>query len=151
MSLKSYSGHGIEVLGSWEVDVQYEGTRMVLPLLVIEGDGPTLFGRNWLAELRLNWKAIQSIQEEDEVQSLLAKYSKVFGEYLGKLRGVTAKLYVDPEARPVFCKARPVSYALQEQELDRLEKEDVGSVFRMGFTYCACGKAKWRCTHFWRL
>jgi hypothetical protein len=65
------------------------------------------------------------LHREDEVQSLLAK---VFGEDLGKLRGVTAKLYVDPEARPVFYKARPVPYALRqkvEQELDRLEKENV--------------------------
>ena len=50
---------------------------------------------------------------------------EIFEEGVGTLKGVTAKIHVDPAATPVFCKARPVAYALRdkiEQDLDRLHK-----------------------------
>ena len=29
-----------------------------LQLIVVQGSGPSLFGRNWLSVIRLNWRAI---------------------------------------------------------------------------------------------
>ena len=46
--LSTYSGEPLSVLGTLEVEVQYEGQRAHLPLFVLKGDGPSLFGRNWL-------------------------------------------------------------------------------------------------------
>ena len=44
------------------------------------------------------------------------------------MRRITAKLELKEDARPKFCKARSVPYALQkavEEEYDRLESEGI--------------------------
>ena len=45
--LKTYTGQSIQVLGQRAVRVEYGGHRHKLPLVVVAGDGPSLFGRNW--------------------------------------------------------------------------------------------------------
>ena len=44
--LISYSGEAIEVMGSWEVSVKYKGQVVRLTLLVVKGEGLSLFRRN---------------------------------------------------------------------------------------------------------
>ena len=59
---------------------------------------------------------------------MLEENSEVFKPGLGKLKGVTAKLYVDPTVRPRFHKPRPVPFALRkmvDEELDRLQSVGV--------------------------
>ena len=41
------------------------------------------------------------------------------------VRGVTAKLYVDPQARPKFYRPQSVPYAMREKELDRLHQQGI--------------------------
>ena len=58
----------------------------------------------------------------------LERHGEVFQAELVTLRGYEAKIHVDPGAKPRFCKARTVPYALREkveQELDRLTKEGI--------------------------
>ena len=52
VNLRTYTGEAIQVAGEVLVDVQY-GQQEVkqLPLIVVEGEGPPLFGRNWLQHL----------------------------------------------------------------------------------------------------
>ena len=62
------------------------------------------------------------------LDEILAKHESLFRPQLGKAEGIEAKLYLDPEAIPRFCKARPIPYALQEKvenELQRLETEGI--------------------------
>ena len=35
-----------------------------LPLVIVKGEGPTLFGRNWLTEIVLDWKGIHCMDEK---------------------------------------------------------------------------------------
>ena len=45
---------------------------------------------------------------------------------MGTLAGEEAKIYIDSKTKPIFCKARPVSYLLKEkieQSLDKLVAE----------------------------
>ena len=52
---------------------------------------------------------------------MLERHSHVFKETLGTLQGYEAHLYVDPQAKPRYCKARPIPYSMRtivEQELD---------------------------------
>lgn len=43
--------------------VTYEDETADLPLLVVKGKGPSLCGRNWLEQKRLNWKMIKTVSE----------------------------------------------------------------------------------------
>ena len=121
--LKTYSGERLKVVGEVDVSVEYGGhPRQTLPLVVVEGDGPVLLGRNWLVNLQLDWQGIKKVYTG--VESLLQKYDELFRDELGTLKGITARLVVDENATPKFFKPRPVPYAIRgaiEQDLDRLE------------------------------
>ncbi len=128
VKLCTYTGQEISVVGSTVVRVQSDEKVEHLPLLVVSGRGPCLLGRDWLTKLRLDWKSIFNLRTREGVEDLLERHSEVFKPELGTVRGMKAKLFVDPEARPQFCKARSVPYALRpkvEAELERLEKEDI--------------------------
>ena len=59
---------------------------------------------------------------------MLEENSEVFKPGLGKLKGVTAKLYVDPTVQPRFHKPRQVPFALRkkvDEELERLQSVGV--------------------------
>ena len=53
--LKTYIGEPIKVKGQLEVNVSYNDQQKKLNLLVTEGNGPSLMGRDWLQHLRLDW------------------------------------------------------------------------------------------------
>ena len=57
--LKTYTGEQIAVKGVLKVDVEYGQQRCAqLNLLVVQGSGPCLLGRDWLAVLRLDWRNV---------------------------------------------------------------------------------------------
>ena len=128
--LQTYTGEKMEVLGELQVDVKYKKQSKSLMLVVVGGSGPSLFGRNWLEQIRLDWKTIGAIAMEHKspmgIDELCAKYSNVFKEELGMICPFKAHLEIDDRASPRFCKARTVPYSIREaveQELDRLEAE----------------------------
>ena len=82
-------------------------------MLVATGTGPSLIGRDWLHELKLDWTTIHSVQAESKLQSLLQQYSVVFNEGAGKLEGVEAKIVVDSAVPPRFSRAHTVPHALK--------------------------------------
>ena len=99
-----------------------------LPLYVVDGDGPSLMGTDWLRQVRLDWKSIGVASmggSQNRVEALLDKYSEVFKEGLGKISTFEASLHLKPGSRPKFFKTRPVPFALKqavERELERLEE-----------------------------
>ena len=82
--LVSYSNEPIPVVGQCTVNISYKSKNAVVPLLVVERIGPSLFVRNWLTHIRLEWQEINCIPG-DAVQPVLDKYPSVFQEGLGKL------------------------------------------------------------------
>jgi len=56
VKLKPYSGQTIPVVGQENIVVMYGQQEKTLPLLVVQCDDHTLFGRNWLFPIKLNWK-----------------------------------------------------------------------------------------------
>ena len=91
------------------------------------GSGPTLLGRDWLGQIRLDWQQIHHVHSAS-LQELLARYPAVFKEGLGTLKGFEAKIYVDPDAVSKFHRACSVPYALRdkvERELQRLQDEGI--------------------------
>ncbi len=47
-TVKTYTGEHIIILGVWNVNVESKGQKLVLPLYVVDGSGPSLMGRNWI-------------------------------------------------------------------------------------------------------
>ena len=78
LSLTSYSGDFIDVLGKINVPVQYHGQCDVLPLIVVGGDKPALLGRYWLSRLKLDWGKIFAVGNNAQLDSLLTEYASVF-------------------------------------------------------------------------
>ena len=56
MLLKTYTGEPLKLQGEAQVTVCYKDQKFKLPLIVVKGDGPPLFGRNWLQNIVLDWK-----------------------------------------------------------------------------------------------
>lgn len=130
VKLHTYTGEQVQVVGMVETPVKYEDQEITLPVLVIQGKGPNLIGRNWLRKIKLNWRALFQVREENvttaKVQELLQKYEEVFQDGLGTFTGPKAKIHVAADAKPKYCKARPVPYSLREKvekELERLQEE----------------------------
>ena len=59
LKLQTYGGDGLTVLGEVLVCVQYGSVSVNLPLVIVKGDGPCLFGRDWLSHFRLDWATIR--------------------------------------------------------------------------------------------
>ncbi|XP_021364454.1 uncharacterized protein K02A2.6-like [Mizuhopecten yessoensis] len=113
-------------------------SKRTLRNLEDQGTGPNLMGRDWLQTFKLDWANIFKLETsnmEGEVKAIIDAHQEVFKEGLGTVRGVKAKIYVDPEAHPRYFKPRPVPYSLKERiekELDRLERE--GTVEKVQFS-----------------
>ena len=126
--LQTYTGEAIPVLGVTRVPVEHNDQLLTLPLIVTSGNGTPLLGRDWLAALRLDWRTIFSVSRTLSLQQVLDKYSDVFKEGLGELKGMEAKIHVDKDEHPRFFKARQVPFALRklvEDELERLQSMGV--------------------------
>jgi len=126
--LATYSGQPITALGKINVVVTYNAQHATLPLIMVTGTSLSLFGRNWLTTIHLDWKSIGTVSDKTTLTQLLEKYQDVFKEGLGKLIGHEAKIHVDPNAQPHFCKAQTLPYALRskvEEELEHSEREGV--------------------------
>ena len=120
--LKTLSGERLQPIGCADVNVQYKSQYSTLPILVLEGEGPNLFGRNWLRHIQIDWKGIHKV-EEDRLHTTLVRHEKIFQEGLGRVKDFKTKMHVDSDATPKFFKARPVPYSMKlkiEEELDRL-------------------------------
>ena len=57
------------------VEVQFNQQTASLPIVILEGNGPTLFGRNWLSYIRLNWSDICHIGFG--VEEVVSKYQNI--------------------------------------------------------------------------
>ena len=125
VKLKAYNGVQIPVYGEVWLPVVYDQQKRVLPLIVVDGDGHPLLGRNWLKELRLNWHNIFLVSKTETLSDILKRHDKVLNKGLGTIKGFKADIKLQDD---VFCKAQPVPYALcqkVQEELDPLESQGV--------------------------
>lgn len=128
--LKTYAGGTIPLKGEIRVPVTYGDQNVTLPLVVAQVTGPPLFGRNWLKRIKLNWRTIFAVTKgpSEGVDELLHKYRSLFQPGMSTIKGHKAHIRVKEDTQPIFCRARPVPYALKDKvgaELGRLEREGV--------------------------
>ena len=76
--------------------VNYEGQEHNLDLYVVKKDSPSLFGRAWLKQIKLDWNSIKFSQTgkstEDNVKKLLQKNNQIFTTESGKVKCMKASL-----------------------------------------------------------
>jgi len=103
LKLQSYPDQSLEILGSCSVQVHVNGTAETLPLVVVAGKGLSLFGRNWLQAIKLDWTKLARIdgvagREDQPVQrhleTLLQENQEIFKDELGHCQEIKAKLKV---------------------------------------------------------
>ncbi|XP_041961667.1 uncharacterized protein K02A2.6-like [Alosa sapidissima] len=136
--LETYTGDPVKVIGVASVRVKYKKQSCTLPLVVVEGNGPSLLGRSWLEKIKINWKKIKDSRkacdlqhmktETKTLQQVLSEHENVFKEELGTLKGTKATIHVKANAVPRFFRPRSVPYAMRakvEEEIDRLLKEKI--------------------------
>jgi len=94
-------------------------------------------GREWLNEIKLDWQKLNLaasdtsdsvVSTNNDIEGLLQKYEAVFKEGHGVMNTFEARLQVKEGAKPKFCKARPVPFALKgaiDRELDCLEADGI--------------------------
>ena len=111
--LRTYSGEKIIPIGVIDASVIYQNREHRLPFVVVRGE-PNLLGRNWLREIRLNWRNIQaklhnvSSTIQSPLNDVLHRYKHVFNDELGALKGMKASRHLKEDATPVFMRSRPV-------------------------------------------
>ena len=129
--LTTYTGEQLKLKGERKLKVKYGSQCKCLTLYVVEGNGPCLLGRDWLREIKLDWRNIglMSIdKDKEQVNALLSKYDDLFKEGLSVMNMFNAQLHLKEGSSPKFCKARNVPFALRpavESEISHLEKEGV--------------------------
>ena len=76
--LQSYSGEPIHVVGCCYVNLWYKGQSVNdVPLVVVEGAGPSLCGRDWLTRIQLHWRQIHQVHTIS-LQVVLYSHPEVF-------------------------------------------------------------------------
>ena len=126
--LKTYTDESMKVRGTLNMWVKYGDQKEKLVLVVVEGNGPSLLGRNWLKYIRLDWHNIFTIRtaKMKPLNTLLQRHQSLFSKELGEIRPFTATLHIKPDATPRFFKPRPVPFAIKDaisQELKCLEQQ----------------------------
>ena len=138
-SFHAYTGTPLDIAGQILVDLKYNDQQLTLLLLIVRAKkyAPPLLARAWMTKIRLDWKNLlspsnaQFVVERDNderIVRLKERYAELFKPELGTVKGVTAKLHLKDNVRPVFQKARPVPYALRpavEKELKKMEDEGI--------------------------
>ncbi|XP_062589261.1 uncharacterized protein K02A2.6-like [Saccostrea cucullata] len=120
--LRSYTGDEIGLLGVCHVPVKYQDQEFVeLPLLVAQGQRPSLLGRDWLSKIKLNWQEVFAVRMI-EMETLRREYSDLFLPSTEPIKDFKAQIRLKEDGHPIFCKACTVPYAIKEQVENELRK-----------------------------
>ena len=106
--LKTYSGEQLSVKGVIKVEVQYKDQCEQLQLVVARGNGPSLFGRDWLMKLRLDWTQLcaNHVCYSLSLQDILDEHSSVFSSEFGTLKDTTVSISLDPDSTATFLQGQ---------------------------------------------
>ena len=130
--MKGFSGNTIQCLGEKEMMVEINGVSKPVLLRVAANKGPSLLGRDILAQFTLPWKDIFAVHvnvpSAKNRAEILEQFRELFDtSTVGKFNKAQVTLHVD-DSKPVFMKARTVPFSINgmyEKALEKLEKEGI--------------------------
>lgn len=91
-------------------------------MLVTSNDNTPLFGRNFLRTFKFQLVQVNSVNTDQYsimVEQIKNEFQEVFSSGLGKYKFGEISLAMDKNAKPIFCKPRPVPFAWK----DKIEKK----------------------------
>lgn len=103
--LRTYTGQALRPEGVLDVHVKMGKQTAVLPLYVVQGDYPPLYGREWLRQIKLNWKEIKRVKL-NMLEAVLQNHATIFSKQLGEMKNIKAKITLKPEHKPKFLPAQ---------------------------------------------
>ncbi|XP_055922719.1 uncharacterized protein K02A2.6-like, partial [Eupeodes corollae] len=128
----AYNGETIQIVGEFKATVKYRERTRELRLIVSNTNSPPILGRDFMQLFDMTLSQINSIRydhkQDDLVSRIKSKYRNVFKNELGTYKGNKIKLSISENAKPVFCKPRPVPLAWRsniENQLNNLVKTGV--------------------------
>ena len=81
----------------------------------MQGNGPALFGRDWLSKIHLDWHSITfHTVLSPGLERVLQKYEVVFHEELGTIGTLPVHWSVKENCQPKFVPARLVPFAIKD-------------------------------------
>ena len=111
--LRTYNKEVVPVVGSANTTVGHGNSTHVLPLLIVRRKGPTLFGRDWLRIIRLNWSDVNKVTNSDAgYETVVNKYPGLFSDGVGTFAGPKVRIHVSADAQPLLHTARPVPHMM---------------------------------------
>ncbi|KFD49780.1 hypothetical protein M513_09375 [Trichuris suis] len=118
--LRTWSKEQLDVRSQVEVEVQYNGCKCRLPLVVVNGAGGSLLGRDWFEPLGISVLGIHQVQAA-QAESLLSRYAAVFSEDINAYKGPPVSIELEQGVPPKFLKCRPVPFAIRAKLDDALD------------------------------
>lgn len=101
------------MLGSLQVHVRYKSKDFVLPLLVTEGNGCSLLGRNWFSEFKIRVSGIHQVSGNTDVQKILAAHGEAFEPKIIGYGEPQINLELKDNAAPSVSRACQVPFAFR--------------------------------------
>ena len=126
--LTTYTKEPLTITGQKVVEVQYKDQKKNLILVIVEGNGPALLGRDWLMHIKINWTDISTVQSTPKMSQLLQEYLELFEVKLGTVKDFTAHLKFKESCTLKFFHPRSVPFAIREAvepELSQLKSSGV--------------------------
>ena len=96
--LRAYTGHPLKVHGQIIAHLKYQDQSTDVPLLVVQGSGPSLFGRGWLSRIKLDWTKICNIRvsETDLPQGVASQLRATIQNHPNVFKPSFARLVLSP-------------------------------------------------------
>lgn len=128
LRLQTWTQENISIMGEATVEVRYNQIQKYLRVVISNGGGCDLLGRDWFEDLGISVHGVFGIDGRNTPMNLYEQFPNVFGGKLGQFRGKAIKLELNEGTTPIFLKYRQVPFALKpavEKELDKLVQQGV--------------------------
>lgn len=101
IALRTWSGEGLQPLGTVHVRVRFKERSKELALLIISCTGCKLLGRNWFDPLGISLNGIPHVLQEQSLDTILEHHSVLFdGESKNCFNGPAVTLELQEKAPP---------------------------------------------------
>ncbi|UYV70463.1 K02A2.6-like, partial [Cordylochernes scorpioides] len=122
--LNTWSSSQVKILGKLYVKARLSHGSRSLQILVADGLGPNILGRQWFSAFRLKLNFLNSL----ETNPISPDFEELFKEEIDAYNGPLIHIDIPDNAEPKFVKARTVPFAIRnlvDEKLKALEEQGI--------------------------